>query len=115
MEAAKIGLIGHSRESLLAEIASIKAWDAGNDYPISVVVNGRTKTDSISNVENAINNDLIGYIEDNFMSKRQIIKTGGNDDLYLVEHPDCYDENKVFHKQRHVCTNFTPKKKKRKK
>jgi hypothetical protein len=114
-ESAKIILCGHPRESLLAEIASIRKWDNGHNYPILVSANGNVFIDdSIDNVENAINNNLVKYIEDNFNSKnKMLLKSGHSDDLYLVPDYERYEDSK-FHKIRRKPTNLTPKKKKRK-
>ena len=47
--------------------------------------------------------------------KSKCLKTGGNDDLYLVDNPNMIFGSGKFKKVRKVITNFTPKKKKRKK
>lgn len=113
-EIAKIVLCGQSHENLLEKIANIKTWDNGHNYPIQVFVDEHHWiTDSIDNVENAISNDLVGYLEKNFNHKdKMIIKSGHLDDLYCV--PKYEYEDNQFHKLRRKSTNFTPKKKKRK-
>lgn len=111
---ARIGIIGKSREDLLKDIDSIKAW-GGEDQVVYVSIGKEEKTDSLENIENAIRNDLAGYILQNFRNKREILKSGGNDDLFLVPDPDYFTERGQFRKIRRVQTNFTPKKKKRKK
>jgi hypothetical protein len=47
--------------------------------------------------------------------KRKIEKTDGNGNTFLVDDPDCYNEDGFFVKPRFKPTNITPKKKKRKK
>jgi hypothetical protein len=113
----KIMLIGKSAKTLLAELESIRKWDNGHNYPIRVCIDeNRTIFDSIDNVENVIKNGLLWkYIETEFNPKNQIVKSGGNDDLFLVPDPDKFDDNNEFRKFRFKPTNFTPKKKKRKK
>jgi len=49
------------------------------------------------------------------MNERLIEKTGSNGETYLINNPDCYDEDGSFIKQRNPMTHLTPKKKKRKK
>jgi hypothetical protein len=46
---------------------------------------------------------------------RMIEKTDGNGNTILVEDPDWVTEDGYFKKHRKKVTNFTPKKKKRKK
>lgn len=112
----KIMIIGQPREALLSEIARIKEWDNGKDYPIIVNAGpGRERYDSLGNIESAIKGDLAEYLEKNFGSKKMILKSGGHDDLFFIPNPELYDENNHFRKNRSVATNFTPKKKKRKK
>jgi hypothetical protein len=116
-QSAEMILIGKSTESLLTEIERIKAWDNGHDYPIIVSAEtGKSFSDSISNVENAIKNNLADYLIENFGNKRNLLKSGGNDDLFFVPNPDIFcREDNAFKKIRHKATNFTPSKKKRKK
>lgn len=114
-KSAEIQLIGHSTKDLIDKIERIKSWDNGHNYPIEVWVNGSFKMDSIENVENAIKADLAGYINSNFPNPNTCLKTGGNDDLYLVPNPNLLFGSDKFKKSRKVVTNFTPKKKKRKK
>jgi hypothetical protein len=115
-DSAKIFIIGKSRDNLLTEIKSIRKWDNGHDYPIRVAIDeNHSIYDTIDNLENVIKKGLLWkYIETEFNPKNQVIKTGGNDDLFLVPDPDKFNENNMFHKHRHIPTNFTPKKKKRK-
>ena len=47
--------------------------------------------------------------------KRQIYKTGGDGNQYLVDNPDFYDEDGNFRKFRNKMTHLKQKKKKRKK
>lgn len=111
---AKIGIIGKSRSELLEELARIRAW--GPDLP--VLVNAGTQKEipePLEKIEEAVNGDLAAYIDEKFGSRRTTVKTGGNDDLYLVPDPDFYTEKGHFRKIRHKATNVTPKKKKRKK
>jgi len=115
MDYATIGIIGKSTKSLLAEIESVRQWDGGHNYPIRVEVNGNTILDSIDDLETAVKGELHEYIEKNFGSKKTIVKSGGDDDLYLVQHPDYFNDEGKFHKVRHKPTNITPKKKKRRK
>ena len=118
MDNAKIILIGQSKSNLLAEIESIKQWDNGHDYPIKAAISEDVYVlDSISNVEDAIENNLIEYLEKNFNKKnKMLLKSGHEDDLYLVPDYDQFNyEDKGFHKIRHKPTNYTPPKKKRKK
>lgn len=49
------------------------------------------------------------------MQERQIYKTDGMGNSFLVDNPDGFDDNGRFKKIRHKPTNVTPKKKKRKK
>lgn len=116
MDYERIILIGKSSAQLLAEVESLRKWDNGHNYPIRVAIDdNRTIFDTIDNIENVVKNGLLWkYIETEFNPKNQVIKSGGNDDLYLVPDPDKFDENNVFRKYRHKPTNFTPKKKRRK-
>lgn len=115
-ESAKIILVGEPKANILDALAKIKMWDNAHDYPIIAVVNGKEKYDSIENIEKAVNRDLASYIEKNFANKNLIVKSGGNDDLYLVANPSAQDitPKKKFRKVRNPMTNFTPKKRKRK-
>lgn len=109
---ARINLIGKSREELRAEIAKVREW--GGNMPVYVSVGFRNdKVEDIDILEKAVNEDLAGYIEQNFGSKRTILKSGGNDDLFLVRALDVYTEEGRSRKIRHKATNITPKKKKR--
>jgi hypothetical protein len=111
---AKIAIIGKSRSELLEEIARIRAW--GPDIPVLVSAGTQKEIlESLEKIEEVINGDLGTYIIENFGSRRTTVKTGGNDDLYLVPDPDFYTEKGHFRKVRHTPTNITPKKKKRKK
>jgi hypothetical protein len=116
MDNAKIILIGQPKSSLLAEIESIKKWDGGHNFPIKAAISNDVYViDSISNVEEAIKNDLMEYLERNFNKKgKMLLKSGHEDDLYLVPDYDVFEDNH-FHKIRHKSTNITPPKKKRKK
>lgn len=59
-EAAKINLVGVDKETLLANIAKIRDWDNGKNYPIIVIGNeGKEHMDTIDNVWAAINDDKI--------------------------------------------------------
>lgn len=112
---ARINLIGKSREELRAEIAKVREW--GGNMPVYVSVGFRNdKVEDIDIIEKAVNEDLAGYVEQNFGSKRTVLKTGGNDDLFLITNPNLYyrDGGDIqFRKLRHKATNITPKKKKR--
>jgi hypothetical protein len=115
MDNAKICLIGKSIKSLLSEIESIRKWDNGHNEPIKVCVNDNGFImDTIDNVENAIKNKLWEYIDRNFKTGNMVLKSGGDDDLYLVPDPERFNDEGKFHKVRHKPTNYTPKKKKRK-
>jgi ABC-type oligopeptide transport system substrate-binding subunit len=48
-------------------------------------------------------------------TERLIKKYDGNGNIIMVPNPDYWDEENHFHKVRRKPTNFTPKKKKRKK
>jgi hypothetical protein len=112
---AKIGLIGKSSKTLLEEIESIRKWDNGANELIRVCIGESSYIlDSIDNVETAIKGRLWEYIDNNFRIGNMILKSGGNDDLYLVPDPDKFNDEGKFHKVRHKPTNITPKKKKRK-
>ena len=94
------------------EVLKLKAW--GGDMPVWVSAGSpKNILTPISEVEDAINGDLAGYIEKNFGSQKTILKSGGNDDLYLV--PD-YDILRSKNRRYKIRRNskFTPKKKKRK-
>ena len=47
-------------------------------------------------------------------NNRKIYKVGGNQDEYLIDNPDFYDEDGNFRKYRNPMTHLKPKKKKRK-
>lgn len=117
---ARIILTGSSREDLLKEVATIRAWDKGSKHPIQAAINDHHYVyDSIDNVEAAIKTDLSTYINEKFPDRNKILKSGGNDDLYMVDHPDRYND-KVFKRKirkpqpGQVGSKFSPKKKKRK-
>jgi hypothetical protein len=110
-EQAKIVIVGQPRAKLLAELAAIKKWDNGHNYPILVSVGNKSIEDTIVNVEAAIKNDLSKYIIKNFCGLNEIIKTGGDNDVYIV--PDNiveYGHRSSLH-SRH--SNYTAPKKKR--
>jgi len=105
---AKIGIIGKSRSELLEELARIRAW--GGDLPVLVSAGAEWEIlETPDNLEEAINGDLAGYIEQKFTGRTMIIKAS-----YPVPYPE-YTEEGLFRKIRHKATNITPKKKKRKK
>lgn len=116
-DSAKIIIVGVSKESLLLEIEKIKLWYNGNDWPIKVAVDhseyGEYVMDKITIVENAIKHNLSEYIEKNFPNPDLVIKSGGNNDLYLVDNPDKFnlEGKRIKHRK---PTNFTAPKKKRK-
>lgn len=113
---ASITLTGHSTVELLDTIEKIKQWDSKSPIKVRLDENVFDYTlDSIDNVENAIKTDLVGYINGLNKDKSKCLKTGSNDDLYLVDNPDMIFGSNKFKKIRKVVTNFTPKKKKRKK
>lgn len=112
--------IGFPRGHLRERIERIKQWDGGHDYEIRCRVTNHLWYDSIANVQAAIEGDLQEYIEKNVkLSNREIFKTGGHDDLMLVDHPD-YSSAEAgpwhgrFIKHRNKMTHLTPKKKRRK-
>lgn len=107
-----ICLTGVSRTTLRMEVLKLKAW--GGDMPVWVSA-GSTKRilALIDEVESAINGDLAEYIERNFGSRKTLLKSGGNDEFYLVSNYDVLDlKNKRYKIRRN--SKFTPKKKKRK-
>jgi len=113
---ASIKLTGYSNKELLDKIEKIKQW--GANYPVKVCLTDdiyNYTLDSIENIENAIKTDLVGYINGLNKDKSKCLKTGGNDDLYLVDNPDIIFGSEKFKKVRKVITNITQKKKKRKK
>lgn len=113
---ASIKLTGYSNKELLEKIEKIKKWSPNSPIKVCLTYNIYDYTlDSIENVENAINTDLVGYINNLNKDKSKCLKTGGNDDLYLVDNPDIIFGSNKFKKVRKTVTNFTPKKKKRKK
>ena len=114
-KSAQIELTGQSRKELLGKLERIRAWDNGHNYPIEVWVNQTHIMDTIENVENAIKENLVQYINENFKDDNKCLKSGGNDDLYLVDNPDISFGADKFKKRKNVVTNRTPKKKKRKK
>jgi len=126
-EAAKIILTGQSLEQLKKEILAIKTWDGGANYQILVEIGkynpfeknnptyGERILDSIENVEAAIHGDLAKYITKNFKMKNKVLKTGGNDDFWVVDDPDSHDADGRHIKRRNSLTNMTPKKKRKKK
>ena len=114
MDYATIVLTGKSTNDLLKEIAEIKSWYGGHNYPVKVSADtGHVIIDYLDKIEAAICGDLCGYLNAHFGNKRNILKSGGNDDLYFV--PNLEFEDGVFHKVRRRATNYTPPKKKRKK
>lgn len=113
---ASIKLTGHSNKELLETIEKIKQWSP--NHPIKVCLTDDVydyTLYSIENVENAIKTDLVGYINGLNKDKSKCLKTGGNDDLYLVDNPDIIFGSGKFKKVKKIVTNLTPKKKKRKK
>ncbi len=112
-EAAKLILVGTPHSEIVKELAKIKAWDAGANYPIIVDINGKQMYDSIQNVENALNVDLSAYIQSK-VSERLIVKSGSLDDLYVVDNPENQTDSGVYKKNRNKMTHLKPKKKKRK-
>jgi hypothetical protein len=107
-----ICLTGSSRSTLQVEVLKLKAW--GGDMPVWVSAGGAKNTlTPISEVEAAINGNLAEYIEKNFGSQKTILKSGGNDELYLVPDYNVLDTKNRRYKIRRN-SKFTPKKKKRK-
>jgi hypothetical protein len=107
-----ICLTGSSRSTLQVEVLKLKAW--GGDMPVWVSAGGAKNTlTPISEVEAAINGNLAEYIEKNFGSQKTILKSGGNDELYLVPDDSVLDTKNRRYKIRRN-SKFTPKKKKRK-
>lgn len=107
----KIVIVGVSSSELRAKLAELIAW-GGRDLPVWVSVGTKEKLDSIDNLNLALDNNLAEYIDRNFGSKSMIVKSGGNDDLYLVPDYDHIESDK-FRKIRKKVTNYTPKKKRR--
>ncbi len=110
---AEIVITGKSRKRILTELSDIKAWDNGHNYPIRVTIGvNQFIDDSIDNVIKATDN-LEEYIMSNFNLKRQVIKSGGDDDLYVIEDPDYSNNEGLFSKKRKVL-NKLPKKRRKK-
>ena len=108
--------LGIPTTKILEELEAIKVWDNGHNYPIRVKIVNQEFYDSIENVENACRHKLWDYIESKFkMPRGKIFKSGGDSALWLVDDPDRFNEEGKFKKKKKVVTNFTPKKKKRKK
>lgn len=116
-QAASIILTGKSTKKLIEELEAIIAWDDGQNYDICVyaIENGPYIMDSIDNVKEAINTNIADYIEKKLPQKNKVLKYGGNNDIYYVEDPDKVNYDGQVTKQRNRITNFTPKKKKRRK
>ncbi len=83
---AEITLTGNSRTQLLIQLDIIRKWDNGNNQDIKVFANGSKSYifDKIESVDKAIKEDLAGYLKKNFNLNRMDIKSGSNDDLWLI-------------------------------
>lgn len=115
-KSAELELTGKSRIQLIEELEAIKKWDNGHDHPINISLDGHIFTsDTIANVEEAVMTDLYSYVNENFDLGDMVIKTGGNDDIYIVPDPDKHNINGRHRKHRNKMTHLIPKKKKRKK
>jgi hypothetical protein len=90
---ARIKITGVSRKELLEELDKIEKWDNGHNYPVYVDIDDNESlfSDTISNIRNAINGNIYDYIFKNFKLKNKTLKSGGNDDIYLI--PDPNSEN----------------------
>ncbi len=107
-----ICLTGVSRTNLLVEVLKLKQW--GGDMPVWVSAGPSKKIlTSIGEIEDAVNGNLADYIEINFGNQNTLLKSGGNDEFYLVPNYDVLDLENRRHKIRRN-SKFTPKKKKRK-
>jgi len=111
---ATINLLGKSTKQLLTELDEAQLW-GGDEHLVKVSVGDhRIKYEEIDTIRKAIKDSLWKYIDEHFTSKKHVLKSGGNDDLYLIPNPDRYNDEGKFHKVRHKPTNLTAKKKKRK-
>lgn len=115
MDTQSITITGSSTEQLLNTLTNIKIND---NHIIKIFLDNTNYIfDTIDNVHNAINSNLYNYIHNNFKSiltkNKQIIKSGGNNDLYVVDDPDKINI-KYNKKIRNKMIHLIPKKKKRK-
>jgi len=116
---ALIGMDGVGRASnlLIAEIAALKL--ISSDPQVRLAVRDQEKYFDLNKVEEAVKGDVVSFIMENFdIPKHKTFKFGGNSEPIMIDNPDAFDENgfkkKVNARLRHG-SNFTPKKKKRKK
>lgn len=111
-EYAKINLIGKSTLQLSLELQKIDTYYGEKNYPVRVTIDDKTYIeDSIDNILQAVHGDLFLYIGKNFNLKGKLLKSGGNDDLYIVS-----ERQLSKHSSESIKTGkYTHKKKKRKK
>jgi predicted ABC-type ATPase len=99
--------VGFSTAYLVNKIQDLKVLVV-DDEPISVQVANKEFTDTLHNVERGLATDLVKYIESKVEFKNKIFKSGGQCEPILVDNPH------GGQLKRFGGSNFTPKKKKRK-